>query len=262
MADDVAPAGKEVEMAPGVLPISRLIVLEDADYLGSIRQAYLRRMMETTGSASRFVLVARAPSRIIDALRSRTQMIRIPSTSRATMLDRMRTVAETEGVGAADGVLEDIAYISKGNLRKALFTLEMLHIRGLARDRSAVHRLVQATTLQSGRHLLELALRGRVVEWRWESRGGRKKRILAGALAEVDRLMNDHGLDSDDVVSQLHDVLVGRRLSLPDALREEVLSALADCDAQLTRSMHARIPFENFLHKVARAGHTHGLAFG
>ncbi len=262
LADDVAPAGKEVEMAPGVLPISRLIVLEDADYLGSIRQAYLRRMMETTGSASRFVLVARAPSRIIDALRSRTQMIRIPSTSRATMLDRMRAVAETEGVGAADGVLEDIAYISEGNLRKALFTLEMLHIRGLARDRSAVHRLVQATTLQSGRHLLELALRGRVVEWRWESRGGRKKRILAGALAEVDRLMNDHGLDSDDVVSQLHDVLVGRRLSLPDALREEVLSALADCDAQLTRSMHARIPFENFLHKVARAGHTHGLAFG
>jgi len=68
LAEDVAPAGKEVELAPGVLPISRLIVLEDADYLGSIRQAYLRRMMETTGSASRFVLVARAPSRIIDAL--------------------------------------------------------------------------------------------------------------------------------------------------------------------------------------------------
>ncbi len=66
----------------------------------------------------------------------------------------------------------------------------------------------------------------------------------------------------DDVVSQLHDVLVGRRLSLPDDLRQELLAALADCDAQLTRSMHARIPFENFLHKVARAGRVHGLAFG
>jgi hypothetical protein len=138
----------------------------------------------------------------------------------------------------------------------------MLHVRGLSHDRSAVHKLVQATTLQSGRHLLELALRGRVVEWRWENRGGRKKRTLSGALAEIDRLMNDHGLDSDDVVSQLHDVLVGRRLSLPDDLRQEMLAALADCDAQLTRSMHARIPFENFLHKVARAGREHGLAFG
>ena len=261
-ADDVAPAGREVKLARGVLPVSRLIVLEDADYLGSIRQAYLRRMMETVGSASRFILVARAPSRIIDALRSRTQMIRIPSTSRETMLETMRSVAEVEAVESADGVLEDIAYISEGNLRKALFTLEMLHVRGLSHDRSAVHKLVQATTLQSGRHLLELALRGRVVEWRWENRGGRKKRTLSGALAEIDRLMNDHGLDSDDVVSQLHDVLVGRRLSLPDDLRQEMLAALADCDAQLTRSMHARIPFENFLHKVARAGREHGLAFG
>ncbi len=259
---DVAPAGRELENAPGVLPVSRLIVLEDADYLGPIRQAYLRRMMETVGNASRFVLVARAPSRIIDALRSRTQMIRIPATERETMLATMRSVAETEGVETVDGVLKDIAYISEGNLRKALFTLEMLHLRGLAHDRSAVHTLVQSTTLQSGRHLMELALRGRVVEWRWENRGGRKKKVLAGALAEIDRLMNDHGLDSDDVVHQLHDVLVGRRLSLPDPLREQLLGALADCDAQLNRSMHARIPFENFLHRVARAGREHGLAFG
>ena len=259
---DVAPAGRELENAAGVLPVSRLIVLEDADHLGPIRQAYLRRMMETVGNASRFVLVARAPSRIIDALRSRTQMIRIPATERETMLATMRSVAETEGVETVDGVLKDIAYISEGNLRKALFTLEMLHLRGLAHDRSAVHTLVQSTTLQSGRHLMELALRGRVVEWRWENRGGRKKKVLAGALAEIDRLMNDHGLDSDDVVHQLHDVLVGRRLSLPDPLREQLLGALADCDAQLNRSMHARIPFENFLHRVARAGREHGLAFG
>ena len=260
--DDIAPAGEETEIAPGFLPVSRLIVLEDADHLGSIRQAYLRRMMETVGIASRFVLVARAPSRIIDALRSRTQMIRIPATQRETMLSAMRSIAQSENVETADGVLEDIAYICEGNLRKALFTLEMLHLRDLADDRSAVHTLVQSTTLQSGRHLLELALRGRVVEWRWENRRGRKKKVLAGALAEIDRMMNDHGMDSDDVVHQLHDVLVGRRLSLPDPLREQLLAALADCDAQLKRSMHARIPFENFLHRAARAGKDHGLAFG
>ena len=72
---DVPPAGKEIEANQN--PISRLIILEDADYLGHIRQSYLRRMMETVGNASRFILVTRAPSRIIDALRSRAQMIRI-----------------------------------------------------------------------------------------------------------------------------------------------------------------------------------------
>jgi len=257
-----APAGVENTLTEGKLPISRLIVIEDADYLGSIRQAYLRRMMETVGEASRFVLVARAPSRIIDALRSRTQMVRIPSTSRETILSSLTDLTHIEGVETAEGVLEDIAYISEGNLRKAIFTLEMLHLRGLANDRSAVHSLVQSTTMQSGRHLIELALRGRVVEWRWENQGGRKKKILTGALAEIDRMMNDHGLDSDDVIHQLHDVLVGRRLSIPDELREELLDALAECEVQLRRSSLARVPFERFLHKVAKAGNQHGLAFG
>jgi DNA polymerase III delta prime subunit len=259
---DIAPAGIEIEITPGRIPVSRLIVIEDADHLGGIRQAYLRRMMETVGSASRFILVARAPSRLIDALRSRTRMIRIPGTERDVVITTMEGISTAESIEVDQGVLGDVAYIAEGNLRKAIFTLEMLDARGYTRDRSAVHRLVQATTLQAGRHLLELALRGRVVEWRWETVRGRKTKVLAGALAEVDRLMNDHGLQADDLVAQLHDVLVGRRLSLSDDLREELLTFLADCDTQIRTSIHARIPFENFLHKVAESGHRHGLAFG
>tara|TARA_B110000263_G_scaffold217195_1_gene203126 strand:+ start:1687 stop:2580 length:894 start_codon:yes stop_codon:yes gene_type:complete len=259
---DVAPTGSEIEIQSGQVPVSRLLVIEDADHLGGIRQAYLRRMMETVGVASRFILVARAPSRLIDAIRSRTRMVRIPSTDREVVIGTMRSLAAKEGTEVADGVLGDLAYVAEGNLRKAIFTLEMLDARGLAADRSAVHRLVQATTLQAGRHLLELALRGRVVEWRWEKVRGRRSKVLAGAMAEVDRLMNDHGLDADDLISQLHDVLVGRRLSLPDELRRELLADLALCDTQIRSTMHARIPFENFLHKAAASGRKHGLAFG
>ena len=260
--DDTPPAGEEAVIPEGTLPVSRLIVLEDADHLGQIRQAYLRRMLETVGNASRFILVARAPSRIIDALRSRSRMIRIPGTSKEKILQVMREVCSKEGFEAAEGVLEDIAYICDGNLRKSIFTLEMLRTRGLEGDRSAVHKLVQSTTLQAGRHVIELALRGRVVEWRWENTGGRKRRVLAGAIAEIDSLMNDHGLDAEDVVSQLHDVLTGRRLSIPDDLREELLNALAECDTSLRRSMQPRVPLERFLHRVSSAGERHGLAFG
>ena len=259
---DIAPAGAELEIESGRIPVSRLLVIEDADHLGGIRQAYLRRMMETVGVASRFILVARAPSSLIDAIRSRTQMIRIPSTEREVIIETMQSIATSNSFSVDSGVFGDLAYVSEGNLRKSLFTLEMLHARGLTEDRSAVHRLVQATTLQAGRHLLELALRGRVVEWRWENVRGRRSKVLGGAIAEIDRLMNDHGLDPDDIISQLHDVLVGRRLSLPDELRCELLSALAICDTQIRSTMHARIPFENFLHNAANSGRKHGLAFG
>ena len=255
------PAGFETKFEPGRIPVSRLIVLEDADHLGSIRQAYLRRMMEKVGSASRFILVARAPSRIIDALRSRSRMIRIPATGREQIVQTLSSLSQTTNSNATQEVIEDVAYICDGNLRKAIFTLEMLDSRNLADDRSSVHKLVQATTLQAGRYLVELALRGRVVEWKWENKGGRRKRTLVGALAEIDRLMNEHGLDADDVVQQLHGVLVGRRLSIPESLRDNLLEALAECDISLKRSMHARVPLERFLHRTAAAGELHGLAF-
>ena len=258
--EEVAPAGSEVEVKIGTIPISRLIVIEDADHLGHIRQAYLRRMMETVGAASRFVLIARAPSRIIDALRSRSQMIRIPSTGRDIITTTLSEIAERNGCEPADGVLEDIAYISDGNLKKAIFTLEMLDIRDLVSDRSSVHKMVQASTLQAGRRLVELAIRGKVVEWKWENRGGRNRKTLSGAMAEVDDLMNNHGLDATDLISQIHDVIVGRRLSVPQTLREEMLDALSECDAGLQRSTYPRIHFERFLHRTASAGKHHGLS--
>lgn len=258
--DDIPPAGRENSIKNNV-PISRLIILEDADYLGHIRQAYLRRMMETVGNASRFILVTRAPSRIIDALRSRTQMIRIPPTSSELMIKTLEKISQNQSETPSRGVLDDIVYISQGNLRKAIFILELLEMRNLSSDRSAVHNLVQSTTLQSSRHILEKALRGAVVEWRWENKSGKKRKILSGAMAEIDNLMNNYGLDSYDIVSQLHDVLVGRRLTLPDILREKLLTALSICDTSLQRSTYPRIHFENFLHKVAKAGKEHGLAF-
>ena len=192
--------------------------------------------METVGGVSRFVLVARAPSRIIDALRSRSQMIRIPPTDRETITTTLSEIAGKNGCIPAEGVLEDISYISEGNLKKAVFTLEMLDSRGLASDRSSVHKMVQASTLQAGRRLVELAIRGKVVEWKWENHRGRNKKVLSGAMAEVDNLMTNHGLDSTDLVSQIHSVIIGRRLSVPQSLRYEILDALSECDVGLQRS--------------------------
>ena len=258
--ESIAPAGSETEVCDGRMPVSRLIVIEDADYLGHIRQAYLRRMMEKVGGTSRFVLVARAPSRIIDALRSRSQMIRIPSTDRETITTTLSEIAEKNGCVPAEGVLEDISYISEGNLKKAVFTLEMLDSRGLSSNRSSVHKMVQASTLQAGRRLVELAIRGKVVEWKWENQRGRNKKVLSGAMAEVDNLMNNHGLDSTDLVSQIHSVIIGRRLSIPQSLRDEILDALSECDVGLQRSTYPRIHFERFLHRTAIAGKKHGLS--
>ena len=50
--------------------------------------------METVGSASRFIFTARAPSAIIDALRSRTQMIRVPACEEEKMTQVLAQITQ------------------------------------------------------------------------------------------------------------------------------------------------------------------------
>ena len=259
--DDPPPAGAEFPAASGErAPVSRIIVIEDADHLGTRRQPYLRRMMESESATARFMFTARAPSRIIDALRSRTLHIRIPSVEPDRMQATLAGVAARERLEPVAGLVGDMIHVSSGNLRKALFMFELLARTGRLDDRGSVHRLVAASTLQAGRLMVEMALRGRVIEWRWQEHRGRKKKVQTGALAELDKMMTEQALDADDIISQLHRVLTSGRLMLAPALQLDMLDSLARCDVRLRRSIHPRIQFERFLHETAAAGIRHGMA--
>jgi len=255
-----APCGEEAQMEFGRAPVSRLIVIEDADHLGFRRQPYLRRMMESESHTTRFIFTARAPSRIIDALRSRMQHIRIPAIESEEIVATVQKVASLEGVTIADGMAEDLAHIADGNLRKALFTTELLARRNMTGERNRLYELVSESTLQHARRMIELALRGRVIEWRWEKQRGRNVKTLEGAMGQLDEMMGVHALDAEDVVHQIHMELVGSRLMLAPELRNEMLDALADCDVSLRRTIHSRIQIEHFLHQISAAGRRHGLA--
>ena len=255
------PSGYELKSTEEITPLSRLIIIEDIDYLGKIRQSYLRRMMETTGQASRFILVATAPSRVIAALRSRCQMIRIPSTDKKEIITILQNLASKNNITISDGVIQDIAYVASGNLKKSIFILELLSHRNLTEDLSSVDLLIKSSTIKAGRTLIELALRGKVVDWEWKKSGGRNQKILTGALSEVDKLISDFGMEPKDIISQIHEVLISRRMSLPPKLRSELLNALSLCDSKIQRSMYPRIHFEMFLHSVSESGKMHGLIF-
>ncbi|GIS44449.1 MAG: replication factor C small subunit [Candidatus Poseidoniales archaeon] len=255
-----APCGEETKVEFGRAPVSRLIVIEDADHLGSRRQPYLRRMMESESHTTRFIFTARAPSRIIDALRSRMQHIRIPPIEMEEIESTVEKVASLEGIDLAEGMSGDIAHVANGNLRKALFTTELLARRGMTGTRNRLYDVVSASTLQHARRMIELALRGKVIEWRWEKKGGRNVKTLEGAMGQLDEMMGVHALDAEDVVHQIPMELTGNRLMLPPELRNEMLDALSTCDVALRGTIHPRIQIEHFLHEISQSGRRHGLA--
>jgi len=256
---DVAPAGVENRQVhkDGKQPISRLIIIEDADHLGPTRQPYLRRMMESSSKTSRFIFTARSPSRIIDALRSRTQQLRIPSTDREFSIARLEHIVESENLVPVRGIIGDITHVANGNLRRAVFLLELLSRRGKLHDRKNLQDLVSSTTLVGVQYILEEAIRGKIHNWQWEKQGGKNKRILKGALGALDQLMNEHALEADDVVNHIHRLLTTGRLLLDEDMLQEILVALSECDVKLQRSMHGRIQLEEFLHTVKEIASKH-----
>ena len=255
---DTPPAGKENRdiNRDETHHVSRLIIIEDADHLGPTRQPYLRRMMESTSSTSRFIFTARSPSRLIDALRSRSKQIRISATPNNTITARLETISEKEDLAPVRGILGDISHVSNGNLRRAVFLLELLARRKSLHDRKNLQKVVAATTLVGIQQVLEEALRGRVHDWRWEKQGGRNKRVLIGALGALDQLMNEHALEPEDVVHHIHRLLTTGRLLLEESMLCELLDVLADCDVKLQTSMHGRVQLEEFLHRVKEISET------
>ncbi|MDG1558370.1 MAG: AAA family ATPase [Candidatus Poseidoniaceae archaeon] len=257
-----APAGKESTPAThqGRAPVSRLIVIEDADHLGTIRQSYLRRMMESASGSARFMFTTHTPSRVIEALRSRTQHIRLAPPSRKEIEGRLATIVEEEQVDVARGVLGDISHIANGNLRKAIFVTELLGHRSMLGDRKNLQHLMTATSVKEMQRVLEEALRNRVHDWRWEKKGMKNSRVLKGAMGALDQVMGENNLEPEDVVIHFHRLLTAGRMQLEEHLLTELLVELAKCDVALHKSTQGRIELERFLLNAAEIGQRYAQA--
>ena len=253
---DVAPAGIESfeHQDDDRVPISRIIVIEDADFLGKARQSYLRRMVEESSRSARFIFTARTPSRIIDALRSRTQMIRFPAISRKGIEDRLNEIVLEEGLSPDRGIIGDIAHISNGNLRKAIFLTQLLSQRDLLSDRKNLQTVLAATSIREIQRVIEEALRGRVHQFRWEKNGNKNTRTLKGAMGQLDDLMKKYHLEAEEVVEHFYTLFTASRLHLDEQILAKLLIALAECDASLKNTAVGRIQLELFLHQVAEIG--------
>lgn len=257
-----APAGKESTPAThqGRAPVSRLIVIEDADHLGTIRQSYLRRMMESASGSARFMFTTHTPSRVIEALRSRTQHIRLPPPSRKEIEGRLAAIVEEEQMDVARGVLGDVSHIANGNLRKAIFVTELLGHRSMLGDRKNLQHLMTATSVKEMQRVLEEALRNRVHDWRWEKKGMKNSRVLKGAMGALDQVMGENNLEPEDVVIHFHRLLTAGRMQLEEHLLTELLVELAKCDVALHKSTQGRIELERFLLNAAEIGQRHAQA--
>ena len=102
----------------------RVVVLNEVDRLSKHAQHALRRTMEKYTATCRLVLLCKSACRVMDPLRSRCLMVRVPAPTVEQVAGVLHAVAKKESVELPDKLARRAAEMSGRNLRKALLSLE------------------------------------------------------------------------------------------------------------------------------------------
>ncbi len=140
------------------LPGFKLIILDEADALLPDAQAALRRMMEDFSEVTRFCILCNYVSRIIDPISSRCAKFRFKPLTDDVLFDRIRFIAEREGIRVSDQSLKRLDAAAQGDMRLAIMHLQSAaraHGNDLTReDFVSVAGLVPEDKMKAYLHIL------------------------------------------------------------------------------------------------------------
>ena len=105
------------------IPNWKLIILDEADVMTYDAQYALRRIMEEYGNTTRFCIICNYYSKIIEPIISRCSVFQFNIIKKNYIIKKLNKIC-TEEKKKNKNVIEEIAKLSKGDLRKAINILQ------------------------------------------------------------------------------------------------------------------------------------------
>lgn len=103
----------------------KIVVLDEADFLGREAQPALRNMMEAYSATTRFILTANYIERIIDPLVSRTQVYKLTPPSKKDAAIKLSEILKIEGVEYEKQTIASIVNAYYPDIRKIINTAQL-----------------------------------------------------------------------------------------------------------------------------------------
>jgi len=107
----------------------KIVILDEADNIPNQVQQALRRIIEQASSRVKFILLCNYINRIIDPIISRCAVFRFVNLPKENIVNRLKFIAEKEDLSIpddkADVFFDSLYFVSGGDLRKAINTLQM-----------------------------------------------------------------------------------------------------------------------------------------
>ena len=213
-----------------------IIFLDECDHLTGDAQAALRRTMEMFTRTSRFVLSANYSSRLIEPIQSRTAVFRFrplkPEAIRAYLL----RIANGEGLNVTDRAFEALVYIAGGDMRKAVNALQVGASVSNEIDEDVLYKTASTARPEEVKKLIETALGGEFLR----------------ARDVLDNLLIEYGLAGEDILRQIHRIILDT--SLPEDFRVRLVDVVGEAEFRLVEGSNERIQLESLLARFVLFG--------
>ncbi|MGV9200201.1 MAG: replication factor C small subunit, partial [Promethearchaeia archaeon] len=116
----------------------KLVIMDEADNIPKQVQQALRRIIEKAPNNIKFILMCNYINRIIDPIISRCAVFRFVPLPEERIVDRLKFIAEQEKLeipeNKAEKFYKTLYFVSSGDLRKAINTLQMAVALDLIKD--------------------------------------------------------------------------------------------------------------------------------
>lgn len=222
-------------MSLGDIPF-KILVLDEADALTPEAQQALRRTMERYTRTCRFILIVNYSSKIIEPIQSRCALFRFPRLNREDIIGMLKFISEKEGVKLENDGIEAILYVSEGDMRKAINTLQAASALGESVNADAVYKVTGKARPEEVRQMMELALSGDFIK----------------AREKLHELLVNYGLSGVDVVRQVHRETFN--MEIPEPWKLRIANIVGEIDFRMSEGANEEIQLSALLAQFGLVG--------
>lgn len=213
----------------------RIIFLDEVDNMTKDAQQALRREMELYASTSSFILSCNYSSKIIDPIQSRCAIFRFAPLKAFEIINRLKYIAQEEGIDAEETALENIVYFTQGDMRRSINILQASTTEENTITEDAVYSVISRAKPKDVRKIINKAL----------------DKDFLGARDLLRDILIVEGISGDDLITQLYQEVT--EMSASGAIDEEnfvkIMEYMSECDYRIREGANPRLQLEALISK-------------
>lgn len=212
----------------------KIIFLDEADALTPDAQNALRRTMERFTGTCRFILSCNYSNKIIEPIQSRCAVFRFKSLADKDIKEMLSGLVKEEKLKIDEKAYEAIIYVSEGDMRKAINTLQISSTLNKTITPDIVFSMAARAKPEEVGKMLKAAMGGKFLE----------------ARKYLDVLLYDQGVSGDSVLNQIYREIISMQ-GIDERKKVSIADKIGEIDFRMTEGANERIQLEALLAALA-----------